>query len=73
MKTPSVKRYFIASAYSLRAGHRKKALDYCKHKHRTFKAAQRCADKQPTKLAPKVYRHWKAKEILLVPVLRGTR
>jgi len=68
-----MRRYFVASAYSLRAGWRKKALDRCKHEHRTFKAAERCASKQPTKLAPKVYRWWRVDEIILVPVPRGAR
>lgn len=60
-------RYWIAAAYSTRAGYRKKMLDSCEHRHRTRAAAQRCADGQPRRVRPGVVRLWWPEEIFLVP------
>lgn len=63
-------RYFIAAAYSTRAGWSKKSRGHCPHHHRTARAAQRCADKQPVRIKPGVIRWWRVDEIILVPELK---
>jgi hypothetical protein len=60
-------RFWIAGAYSTRAGFRKKMLASCKHRHRSRGAAERCADKQPVRVRPGVIRWWRAIEIFMVP------
>ena len=61
-----MKSFWIAAAYSTRAGHRKKMLDSCEHRHRTQRAARRCADGQPARVRPGVIRMWRAAEIVMV-------
>lgn len=66
------KRFWVAFAYSYRAGalSGKKAKGHCHHRHRTARTAEACAKSQPKKLGPRVYRYWRACEITAIRVTK---